>query len=56
MINIVLFRKSIDNMLTKFDVFAQRKVALNWLLFEKAISKHIRFYSNLGLNHEFVAT
>ena len=56
MINTVLFTNSIGNMLTKFDVFAQRNVALNWLLFEKAISKRIRFYFNLGLNHEFVAT
>ena len=35
--DVVLFTNGIGNILTKFDVFAQRSVALSWLLFAKAI-------------------
>ena len=51
--DVVLFTNGIGNILTKFDVFAQRSVALSWLLFAKAIWKRNGFYFNLGLTNEF---
>ena len=47
-IDITPLANRMGNILTKFDVFAQRNVALSYISFQKVISNHKRFFGKDG--------